>query len=61
MNIESPITTAARRITMLIETGYLPDQLRRDIQILMHGALAYEITTSKEAELRNQSVSQSQG
>ena len=33
-------------MTHLLETGYLPPALERDVQILMQGAMAFEVITT---------------
>lgn len=45
MTFDTPITAAAKRMTMLLETGYLPEAMSRDIKILMQGAMAFEVVT----------------
>lgn len=47
MKFDSPITAAAKNMIRIIDTGYLPDKFRRDIETLLQGALAYEVVTGK--------------
>ena len=47
MTIDPQITAAAKLMVCLIESGYLPENLRRDIQTLMSGALAWELASGQ--------------
>jgi hypothetical protein len=51
---ETPITAAARRIVRIIDTGYLPNNFRSDLETLMRGALAYEVVTGKVKPVSSQ-------
>lgn len=49
IKLDLPATSiegAARRMTHLLETGYLPASIAADIQTLMHGAMAWEVVNS---------------
>lgn len=50
MAFDTPITAAAKRMTMLLETGYLPPALASDIRTLMQGAMAFEVVTGKSSK-----------
>ena len=56
MEFDSPITAAAKRIIRVIDTGYLPDNFRRDLQTLMEGALAFEVVTGKTPKLPSPTI-----
>ncbi len=50
MKFDTPITAAARRMTMLLETGYLCEKVASDIRTLMQGAMAFEVVSSPPSE-----------
>jgi hypothetical protein len=45
LDISTPIAGACRSMTHLIESGYLPQSIKTDIEILMRGAMAWEMTS----------------
>ena len=56
MTFDTPITAAAKRMMMLLETGYLSKEISRDIKILMEGAMAFEVLTGKVPRAAGQSA-----
>lgn len=50
MKFDSPITAAAKRMMVLLETGYLDHKIARDIRTLMEGAMAFEVVSTPPSE-----------
>jgi hypothetical protein len=52
LDIPTPTQAAAKRVIHLMETGYLPQQFKTDLQTLLDGAMAWEFMTRKTVENR---------
>jgi hypothetical protein len=44
LKISPPVEAACKRMTYLLESGYLSDRIKTDLVLLIHGAMAWELS-----------------
>lgn len=48
LDMSSPVASAARRMTLYIDSGYAPQQMAGDMRLLINAALAWDVTYQKK-------------